>query len=278
LIQHTPSRTIAEHWKEPDPAGLPSLEQPGVSWVDRLIRWGAAVSVLLVTGIAAVISYGHAFELVTRYGESGATARALPLTVDGLVATCSLVILYCTRHARRTPWNAWALLITGVCATVGANVAHGLSHGVIGATVAGWPALVACGTFELLIRLLRDSRPAPRSHPSPHTGLGNPVDTAPAPRTSATDLHDPNDQDAPAATAEPARPRPALWAEPEIAAAAERYADDLADGRVPSIRQLKRELHVGHPRAFRIHHALAAQPATHADTRAADPITTRSAA
>ncbi|MEV6986681.1 DUF2637 domain-containing protein, partial [Sphaerisporangium sp. NPDC051017] len=114
---------------------LRSRPAPGISEArqettgDRAIRWGAAFSVLVVTGIAAVISYGHAFLLVTRYGETGATAQALPLTVDGLVATCSLVILHYTRKNRRAPWHAWGLLAIGVCATVGANVANGLGHG-----------------------------------------------------------------------------------------------------------------------------------------------------
>jgi hypothetical protein len=125
-----------------------------------MIRWGASVSVLLVTSIAAVISYGHAYELVRRYGESGNTARALPLTVDGLIATCSLVLLDSARRGRRAPWHAWGLLGAGVVATVGANVAHGLNHSPVGAVVAGWPALVAVGSFELLVRLVRDAGPA----------------------------------------------------------------------------------------------------------------------
>jgi hypothetical protein len=33
-------------------------------------------------------------------------------------------------------------------ATVGANVAHGLNHGVIGALVSAWPALALVGSFS----------------------------------------------------------------------------------------------------------------------------------
>jgi hypothetical protein len=41
------------------------------------------VSVSTVTAIAAAISYGHAHQLVVRYGVTGLGAYALPLTIDG---------------------------------------------------------------------------------------------------------------------------------------------------------------------------------------------------
>jgi hypothetical protein len=184
---------------------------------DCLIRWAATVSVILVTAIAAVISYGHARELVVRYGVTGMTADAMPLTVDGLVATCSMVIVDCARHDRHAPWHAWALLITGACATVAANVAAGLSHGTVGAIIAGWPALVACGCFELLIHQRKITRP----------------------RVAA-----------PQAVLERA-------GDPALDEARRRYADRIASGRTPSIRDIKRDLHVGSCRASVIQAALA---------------------
>jgi hypothetical protein len=44
-----------------------------------------ALAVLMVAGVAAVISYQHAYELVTSHGETGVTAHLLPFTVDGLI-------------------------------------------------------------------------------------------------------------------------------------------------------------------------------------------------
>ncbi|MFG1879575.1 DUF2637 domain-containing protein [Sphaerisporangium sp. NPDC049003] len=218
---------------------------------DRVIRWGAAFSVLVVTGIAAVISYGHAYRLVTRYGETGTTAQALPLTVDGLVATCSLVILHYTRKNRRAPWHAWGLLFIGVCATVGANVANGLGHGIVGAIVAGWPALVAVGSFELLIRLLRDARPTPTA---PASGKEHPPEQAAA---SADPADDHSETFSPGDSPEAAlRPLP----DPDVLAAIELYANELDEGEIPSIRRIKRELRVGHPKASRIQAALAQRP------------------
>ena len=45
--------------------------------------WGA------VAAVAAVISYRHAYELVSSHGESGLAARLLPFTVDGLILAAS---------------------------------------------------------------------------------------------------------------------------------------------------------------------------------------------
>ncbi|MFG2091544.1 MULTISPECIES: hypothetical protein [unclassified Spirillospora] len=41
---------------------------------DRVIRWASTLSVIVLAGIAAVISYKHMYELVLRYGETSWTA------------------------------------------------------------------------------------------------------------------------------------------------------------------------------------------------------------
>jgi hypothetical protein len=45
---------------------------------DRIIRLTTALAVLMVAGAAAVISYQHAYELVTSHGETGFTAWRSP--------------------------------------------------------------------------------------------------------------------------------------------------------------------------------------------------------
>jgi hypothetical protein len=205
---------------------------------DAFIRWAATGSVVVVTIIAAVISYGHARDLVLRYGVTGLTADFLPLTVDGLVATCSLILVDCARHDRDAPWHAWALLFAGACATVAANIAAGLSHGIIGAIIAGWPALVACGCFELLLRH--------RRQPFAMWQVGASEQQAPAlslPEHSdeAVDLAD--------ARAETRAPGGGQPADPAAELARRHYAADIAAGNTPSIRSIKRDLHVGTARA-----------------------------
>src|SRR5262249_7035049 len=117
---------------------------PVTAW---LIRITTALAVVAVAGVAAIISYQHACELVTTHGETGLTARLLPFTVDGLIWAASMVVLEASRRNHPVPPLAkWSLAI-GIVATIGANLAHGLNHGPIGALVSAWPALALVGSF-----------------------------------------------------------------------------------------------------------------------------------
>jgi hypothetical protein len=127
---------------------------------DRLIRTTTALAVVAVAGVAAIISYRHAYELVRSHGESGVTARLLPFTVDGLIWAASTVVLDANRRNLRVPRLAGWSLGAGIVATVGANLAHGLGQGPIGALVSAWPALALVGAFELLMLLIRSEQPA----------------------------------------------------------------------------------------------------------------------
>ena len=100
-------------------------------------------------------SYWHAFEVVRAHGESGITARLEPATIDGLVYSSSMVVLYAARHRLPVPGLARWLLALGIVATLAANVAHGWSHGPVGAAVAAWPAASLVGSYELLLWLIR---------------------------------------------------------------------------------------------------------------------------
>jgi Protein of unknown function (DUF2637) len=122
---------------------------------DRLIRITTALAVVAVAGVAAIISYQHAYELVTSHGETGLTAHLLPFTVDGLIWAASMVVLDASRRRHPVPRLAVWSLATGIMATIGANLAHGLGHGPIGAMVSAWPALALVGSFELLMLLIR---------------------------------------------------------------------------------------------------------------------------
>ncbi|MFB4308830.1 DUF2637 domain-containing protein [Actinomadura sp. GTD37] len=125
---------------------------------DRLIRITTALAVVAVAAVAAVISYRHAYELVHSHGESGPTARLVPFTVDGLIWAASMVILDASRRQQPAPPLAKWSLAVGIVATVGANVAHGASHGVIGTVVSAWSALVLVGRFKLPMTLTRPPR------------------------------------------------------------------------------------------------------------------------
>jgi Protein of unknown function (DUF2637) len=160
----------------------------------RLIRITTALAVVAVAGAAAIISYQHAYELVRTHGESGATARLAPFTVDGLILAASMVMLDASRHSQRVPRLAsWSLSI-GIVATVGANLAHGVVHGPIGALVSAWPAVALAGSFELLMMLIRTghrdgaelSADAARHHPAPAPDHDLPVAPPPVPSLEQT--------------------------------------------------------------------------------------------
>ena len=127
---------------------------------ERLIRITTALAVVAVALVAAVISYQHAYELVRSHGESGLTARLLPFTVDGLIWAASMVVLDASRRGQPVPRLAASSLGAGICGTVGANLAHGVGDGPVGALVSAWPALALVGSFELLMMLIRTGRSA----------------------------------------------------------------------------------------------------------------------
>jgi hypothetical protein len=128
---------------------------PLASGIDRAIRLSTAAAVLAVAGIAAYVSYWHAYAVVRAHGEAGITARLEPATIDGLVYASSMVVLYAARHRVPVPSLARWLLPLGIAATVTANMAEGWSHGLVGAVVAAWPAVSLVGSYELLIWLIR---------------------------------------------------------------------------------------------------------------------------
>ena len=125
---------------------------------DRLIRLTTALAVAAVAAVAAVISYRHAYELVSTHGETGVTARLVPFTVDGLILAASMLILDASRRNHPAPPLARWCLGAGIVATIGANLAHGIGDGPIGALVSAWPALALVVSFELLMMLIRAER------------------------------------------------------------------------------------------------------------------------
>jgi len=150
---------------------------------DRLIRITTALAVATVAAVAAVISYRHAYELVSTHGETGLTARLIPFTVDGLILAASMLILDANRHHQPVPPLALWCLGAGILATIGANLAHGLGHGPIGALVSAWPALALAGSFELLMTLIRrDSLATVALDHSTHLSQSMPIADVLAPR------------------------------------------------------------------------------------------------
>jgi hypothetical protein len=151
-----------------DPLGDDYPPVPLASGIDRAIRLSTAAAVLAVAGIAAYVSYWHAFAVVRAHGETGITARLEPTTIDGLVYASSMVVLYAARHRVPVPSLARWLLGLGIAATLTANLAQGWAHGLVGAVVAAWPAVSLVGSYELLVWLIRTSGAVERGPSAEH--------------------------------------------------------------------------------------------------------------
>ncbi len=88
---------------------------------------------------------------------------------------------------------SWSLAV-GIVATVGANLAHGVVPGPIGALVSVWPAVALAGSFELLMTLIRTghrdgaglSADAARHHLAPASNDDVPLVTSPMPSLEQT--------------------------------------------------------------------------------------------
>lgn len=114
-----------------------------------------AAAVLLVAGIAAVISYVHISDLSREHGQFPLAAYLMPLSVDGLVAVSSLALIRSARAGITAPKLARSGLILGIGATLGANIASGLPSGWLGAVIAGWPAVAFVISAEIAITMVR---------------------------------------------------------------------------------------------------------------------------
>jgi hypothetical protein len=121
---------------------------------DRVIRWASTVSVIVLAGIAAVISYKHMYQLVLRYGETSWTAALLPVSVDGMIVVASMSLLVDSRQGRRSGVLPWTLLVLGSAASLAANVAVA-EPSLVGRLIAAWPSCALIGAYELLMRQVR---------------------------------------------------------------------------------------------------------------------------
>ena len=97
---------------------LSRLRSPGG---DTVIAWAMTGSAAAVILFAAIVSYSHIHGLATSHHEDSTQAHLLPLSIDGVIAEASLVLLFAARHKLDAPWLARAMLWTGIVATLVAN-------------------------------------------------------------------------------------------------------------------------------------------------------------
>jgi len=192
---------------------------------NKSIKHMTSSAVLVVAAIAAVVSFEHIYHLAITHGQPRLASYLLPVSVDGTVATASSAMLWAARSGLSTPWLARVMLGLGVTATLGANAAYGAPYGPTGILLSGWPGIAFVGSVEIALGMVRRARKRVRV-PVPDRV---PV-TVPDTDKSAPDTDTPMD----------------------------RFAADANAGKLPGVRQIKREMSCGTARAQRIRDQLAA--------------------
>ena len=128
-------------------------------------RWSRIVTiaaVLMLAGIAAVVSYSHMYELALRHGEPEWRAALFPLSVDGMIVASSMTLLRDARRGRKGGLLPWTLLIIGSGASLAANVAVA-DPTAWSRIIHAWPSFALIGAYELLMREFRTAAKSVRT-------------------------------------------------------------------------------------------------------------------
>lgn len=150
------------------------------------LRRTVVTAVLIVALVAAIVSYLHIQHLAIRSGQSMLASLLLPFSIDGTVAAASMVMFGAARRGEKPPRLARMMLGLSIAATLAANVAEGMSHGIVGAAVSGWPAVAFAGAVEMFMWDVRRGAAAPVRSPvarraRPSAPVSEPVAPQPAP-------------------------------------------------------------------------------------------------
>lgn len=135
--------------------------------IRRMLRWLASptgvalMSVALVGGITAAISYSHMLDWAKANGDTGANewrAYLFPLSVDGAIVAASAVLYAYYRAGLKADWLAYLVAGVGMAWSVTANVAHDAVGWLAQKAIAGWPPLALAAVVELVFRFVRRMR------------------------------------------------------------------------------------------------------------------------
>ncbi|MFD6951222.1 hypothetical protein A6A08_23810 [Nocardiopsis sp. TSRI0078] len=184
----------------------------------RWSRWVTIAAVLLLAGIAAVVSYSHMYELALRHGEPEWRAALFPLSVDGMIVGASMTLLSDARHGRKGGVLPWTLLIVGSGASLAANVAVA-DPTMWSRIIHAWPSFALIGAYELLMREFRTTAKSVRTASAVHEQAPEKTreaqDTVAGEATRTTDLQvlrNTDEQSAGAPTLSPFQERAWSWA------------------------------------------------------------------
>jgi hypothetical protein len=127
------------------------------SGVNPAVRSITTLAVLAVALVAAVASYDHQRALAELAGE-GWRAWLLPVSVDGLIVAASMSMLVRRRAHLPAGTLAWTSLLSGIGASLAANVAAA-DPTLVGRVVAAWPPVALLLAWELLMQVRAPAGP-----------------------------------------------------------------------------------------------------------------------
>jgi hypothetical protein len=117
------------------------------------IRHTTTAAVAGVGLIAAVVSYSHMQQLGFHHGEDW-RSYLIPLSIDGLMAAASMVLLTRRRSGLPASALAWVALVLGGIASLAANMADAQPNATA-ILYAGWAPVGFLLAFELLLQQRR---------------------------------------------------------------------------------------------------------------------------
>jgi hypothetical protein len=90
---------------------------------DQVLEAGKVASVLIVAGVAAYVSYWHIHDLALDLGEGPVQAKAIPLSVDGMMLAATLGGVRRRKRGLSVGWGSWLAELLGVGVSTLANIA-----------------------------------------------------------------------------------------------------------------------------------------------------------
>lgn len=196
----------------------------------RRARLAALGAIAALVAAASLVSFAESYRglwlWAHEHGLRGLWAVAWPLQVDVFIAVgeAALFVALADRWPARSRGAAWVVTLAGLLCSVAGNVGHVAGHDIASRATAAVPPLAAAAALAVGLGVLKRTV-AVYGSTSVHEAA--PAPEAPHPLALA------NGHSAPA---------PAHEVE-------ERYAAELAAGELPSIRRIRREMHVGQDRA-----------------------------
>jgi hypothetical protein len=189
----------------------------------RAPRTAALIVIASLVAAASLVSFCESFRgLYLWAGEHGLTglwAAAWPLQIDTFIGVGELALFVALADSWpvRSRAAAWMVTAIGLAVSVAGNVGHITGHDLASRVTAAVPPLAAAAALAVGLGVLKR---VVAMHGS--TSVPAALPAAPDPGTNGTGPH------------------------PE---AHRVFAGEIAARRVPSVRRIRRELHVGQPRA-----------------------------